>query len=47
MDNSDFFVVFPGGIGTADELFDVLNHSTLGIIEKIYIFLTKMVVGMD
>ncbi len=39
MDGADFFVVFPGGIGTADELFDVLNHTSLGIVQKnIYLF---------
>lgn len=39
MDDSDFFFVFPGGIGTADELFDVLNHVSLGIENKnIYLF---------
>ena len=29
----------PGGVGTADEFFDVLNHVALGLIDKkIFIF---------
>ena len=39
IDQSDFFVIMPGGVGTADEFFDVLNHVALGLIDKnIYIY---------
>ena len=39
IDQSDFFVIMPGGVGTADEFFDVLNHVALGLIDKkIFIF---------
>ena len=39
IDQSDFFVVMPGGVGTADEFFDVLNHLSLNLIDKkIFIF---------
>ena len=34
IDQSDFFVIMPGGVGTADEFFDVLNHVSLGLIDK-------------
>tara|TARA_B100000035_G_scaffold184906_1_gene157742 strand:- start:1102 stop:1641 length:540 start_codon:yes stop_codon:yes gene_type:complete len=34
IDQSDFFVIMPGGVGTADEFFDVLNHVALGLIDK-------------
>ena len=39
IDQSDFFVVMPGGVGTADEFFDVFNHLSLNLIDKnIFIF---------
>ena len=39
IEQSDFFVIMPGGVGTADEFFDVLNHVALGLIDKkIFIF---------
>ena len=34
MDNSDFFIIFPGGLGTLDELLDILNLVSLGISDK-------------
>ena len=34
MDNSDFFIIFPGGLGTLDELLDILNLVSLGMSEK-------------
>ena len=33
-DHSDAFLILPGGIGTADEFFDVLNLASLGLITK-------------
>ena len=39
IDKSDFFVIFPGGVGTADEFFDIFNHLCLGLENKnIYVF---------
>ena len=39
INQSDFFVIMPGGVGTADEFFDVFNHVALGLIDKkIFIF---------
>ena len=34
MDNSDFFIIFPGGLGTLDELLDILNLVSLGMSDK-------------
>ena len=34
MDNSDFFIIFPGGLGTLDELLDILNLVSLGMSHK-------------
>ena len=31
MDNSDYFVVMPGGTGTFDELWDMVSHRSLGM----------------
>jgi len=31
MDHSDLFVVFPGGTGTFDELWDMVSHRSLGM----------------
>ncbi|MAA92272.1 MAG: hypothetical protein CMQ57_01915 [Gammaproteobacteria bacterium] len=39
IDQSDFIVIMPGGVGTADEFFDAFNHLSLGLISKsIYIY---------
>ena len=39
--NSDAFLILPGGIGTADEFFDVLNLASLGLITKKIIVYNK------
>ena len=39
IDNSDIFIIFPGGLGTLDELIDVVNLDGLDILGKnIYLF---------
>ena len=40
-DHSDAFLILPGGIGTADEFFDVLNLASLGLITKKIIVYNK------
>ena len=35
----------PGGVGTADEFFDVFNHLSLNLIDKKSLFLIKTIVG--
>ena len=34
MDRSDAFIVLPGGVGSMDELFEVMASNQLGIINK-------------
>ena len=40
-ENTDAFLILPGGIGTADEFFDVLNLASLGLITKKIIVYNK------
>ena len=39
IENSDAFIILPGGIGTLDELFDVLAHTKLELLKKPIILL--------
>ena len=34
MKNSDAFIVLPGGVGSMDELFEIMASNQLGIINK-------------
>ena len=34
LERSDLFFALPGGMGTYDEIFEVLTHDQLGLIEK-------------
>ena len=36
---ADFFIVLPGGLGTFDEIFEILSLDNIGIINKPIIFL--------
>lgn len=41
IDNSDIFIIFPGGLGTIDELIDVINLDGLEILGKGIYLLNK------
>lgn len=40
-DNADAFLILPGGIGTADEFFDVLNLASLGLLTQTIVVYNK------
>ena len=41
-DKSDAFLVFPGGIGTLEEFFEVLSWKQLRLHSKKYLYTTSM-----
>ena len=47
IDNSDIFIIFPGGLGTLDELIDVVNLDGLDILGKTFICLIKIILDRN